>query len=354
MRISQFYLFVSSSFMACEHADAYSLIFDYNFVIHNAFTPSFVCFLSKLLNFVCQRTMLFMSKDYAEILPPKETGKVIPKVVHQTHRSWEALAPELLDNIEQLKRQNPDWEYRFYDDMAVESYILKHYGATILDYYRRIDVRYGAARADLFRYLLIYNEGGVYLDIKSSFATPIDSYLQPDDCFILSHWDNLKGQQHEGFGLFGGYADFPERGEYQQFHIEAVAGHPLLRAVLLAVLEAIDNYSPYTHNVGRWGVFHVTGPVIYSQAISRHLKSHKNVSYRLIDNGLCGDCKIVYNIYDHLPKGVHRTKIGSTYRTNRSPVVHPHGAWQWVSFNLYALVRGTAAQVRRWILNLKG
>lgn len=294
-----------------------------------------------------------MPKDYNQILPTRELGTTIPKVIHQTHNSWEILTPELLDNIAELKRKNPHWEHRFYDNEARESYIAKHYGATILDYYHRIDPRYGAARADLFRYLLIYNEGGVYLDIKSSFACPIDEYLQPTDSFILAHWDNLKGQQHEGFGLFGCYDEFPERGEYQQFHIEGVAGHPILRAVLLNVLQTIDNYSPYTHNVGSWGVFQLTGPVIYSQTIMRYLHTHEPTHYRLIDNGLIGGGQIIYNIYDHLPKGEHRKKLGSTYRINRFPVVRPRGLWQTISFGIYSLVRCTAAQLRRWVLGLK-
>lgn len=33
----------------------------------------------------------------------------------------------------------------------------------MLDYYKRIDDSYGAIKADLFRYLLIYKEGGYIL-----------------------------------------------------------------------------------------------------------------------------------------------------------------------------------------------
>ncbi len=37
--------------------------------------------------------------------------------------------------------------------------------------------RYGVVLADIFRYLVIYNEGGVYLDIKSTVNRPLDEII---------------------------------------------------------------------------------------------------------------------------------------------------------------------------------
>ena len=49
---------------------------------------------------------------------------------------------------------------------------------------------YGAAKADLFRYLLIYAYGGVYLDLKSTVEKPLSESLSGNESFILSHWAN--------------------------------------------------------------------------------------------------------------------------------------------------------------------
>lgn len=76
---------------------------------------------------------------------------------------------------------NPGWEHRLYDDADIEAFIRESYGDEILAYYHRIDRRYGAARADLFRYLLLYRLGGVYLDIKSTTVRPLDEVLRPDE-----------------------------------------------------------------------------------------------------------------------------------------------------------------------------
>ena len=39
--------------------------------------------------------------------------------------------------------------------------------------------------ADVFRYLAVYREGGVYLDVKSTVTCPLDEVLSPDDWAVF-------------------------------------------------------------------------------------------------------------------------------------------------------------------------
>ena len=64
------------------------------------------------------------------------------------------------------------------DDADINEYIGRAYGERLLGEFNRISPSYGATRADFFRYLLLYREGGVYLDIKSSMERPLDEVLQ--------------------------------------------------------------------------------------------------------------------------------------------------------------------------------
>src|ERR1700761_9643839 len=98
--------------------------------------------------------------------PALELGQQIPRIIHQTFRSRD-LNPEILASVSEMKAANPGWDYRFYDDSDVRDYIASNYGSDFVDYLEALNPRYGAARADLFRYLLMYRDGGVYLDIKS-------------------------------------------------------------------------------------------------------------------------------------------------------------------------------------------
>jgi len=102
-----------------------------------------------------------------------EMSETIPRIIHQTFPSKENLLPEISNNIAKICKMNPDWEYRLYDDFDIEERLFHYYGAKILKIYRRINRGYGAARADFFRYLILYAEGGVYLDIKSTLTRPL-------------------------------------------------------------------------------------------------------------------------------------------------------------------------------------
>lgn len=163
-------------------------------------------------------------------LPRVERGVTIPKIIHQTYKSRD-LPPQFQASIDQLKAANPGWDYRFYDDSDIAKFISTFYGPHILKYYERINPQYGPARADLFRYLLLYKYGGVYLDIKSTFTKPIDEVVQTDDQYLLAQWCNRKDEKHEGFGMQS-ELNMTDGGEFQQWHIISAPGHPFLRAVI--------------------------------------------------------------------------------------------------------------------------
>lgn len=202
---------------------------------------------------------------WEDILPRVDPGCRIPKIIHQTYPGT-VLPDPLRGNVADLVRANPGWDHRLYDDRAIERFISDHYPEGILAAYLRIRPEYGAARADLFRYLAVYRLGGVYLDIKSRFIRPIDEVVGGDEGILLSQWRNGEEDAHQGFGLHRELAHI-SGGEFQQWHIIAAPGHPFLRAVILRVLSNLDRYSPWTFGVGRIGVFRLTGPIAYTLAI---------------------------------------------------------------------------------------
>jgi mannosyltransferase OCH1-like enzyme len=202
----------------------------------------------------------------------------IPKIIHQTVADKSKLHQVFLDNVSRLKDRNRNWDHRLYDDREVREFIVDSYGSEMVGRYDRLNPLYGAARADLFRYLLLYKFGGVYLDIKSTATKPLDDVLNADDAYLLSHWRNKLGQRFEGWGLY-----FPEcgpDGEYQQWHIVASAGHPFLEAVIQKVTRNIDTYDLASAGVGKAGVVKTTGPLAYTLAIKSIQAKH---AYRHVD-----------------------------------------------------------------------
>ena len=229
----------------------------------------------------------------------KETGHQIPKIIHQVYFNDKNLPEEIRQNITTLKKMNSDWEYRLYDDDKMQAYVSDHY-PEVLKYYNQINPKYGAAKADFFRYLVIYREGGVYLDIKSSLSKPLNEIIKPDDCYILARWPDTTGKHF----YEGKFVD-----EFQQWHIIATAGHPFLKAVIENVCLNIKKYNPFLHSKGFWGVLTTTGPIAYTLSILPILDEHK---YRL---GTNEDFNLVYSIFSAKKYTVHHQAIFKTHYT---------------------------------------
>jgi mannosyltransferase OCH1-like enzyme len=234
--------------------------------------------INKLLKLIANKFVTLRgslnNKSPINYVEKESTGLNIPKVVHQTY--YTKLLPfEIEANINKMKTDNPDWEFRLYDDQDIEKYISKHF-PNLLKFYKKIDLAYGAARADFFRYLVIYKEGGVYLDIKSGTSLQLNKILKNGDKYLLSNWPRhypkIMLGQHRGISN--------PIGEYQQWYIISVKGHPFLEQVINNVCNNIVNYNPFLHDFGSWGVFNLTGPIAYSEAIFPIINNYEHTLYK--------------------------------------------------------------------------
>lgn len=223
-------------------------------------------------------------------IPNLDIGSTYPKKVYQTYHSKE-LPVELRAAHNKLKKMNPDWEFILFDDDDIEHYIAENF-PLLLKFYKSIRFEYGAARADFFRYLLMYKEGGVYLDIKSTFTKPINELLSNKSGIILSHWDNeVRGEKHFRLGVHPELSN--KRGEYIQCVIITPPGHPYLRAVIENLICQIEHYDKKIHGVGCFGVLRVTGPIMFTNAISMVKDNRKDTICDLFKEGF------IYNVLEH-------------------------------------------------------
>ena len=278
-------------------------------------------------------------------VPLLQETEYLPKLIHQTFPS-KSLTPELQLNADALRALNPGWQWRLYDDADIQSFIRTAYGESVLALYEQIDPVYGAARADLFRYLLLYKEGGVYLDIKSAATRPLDSVLRPDERFIVSQWPSGPDAKFKGAGWHEETRHVAD-GEFQQWFIIASPGHPFLKAIIENVLRNITVYNPALHGVGKPAVLRVTGPIAYTLAIHPLLG---RFPHRRADAEK--DLGIQYSIFPTVDKGEHaHLRLFKTHYSQsktslvrltgwRAAVTGPLLAAEHVSRRLLKAVRG--------------
>lgn len=113
----------------------------------------------------------------------------IPKIIHQTYKN-ENFTKNMRDAVESWKKLNSDYEHRFYNDAAIREYIsefdVSEFNFTKEELVRCFDkLAVGAGRADLFRYCVLYNEGGVYTDIDTVCIISLNSFIEHDTDVVL-------------------------------------------------------------------------------------------------------------------------------------------------------------------------
>jgi len=115
---------------------------------------------------------------------PSTRSKAIPRIIHQT---W--FEDITFDRYPQLARiqsswKNTGWIYRFWTDDTARQYIGENYPTRFLEAFDALI--HGAYKADLFRYLVLMKEGGIYADVDVMLEAPLDSFITPSMSFFAA------------------------------------------------------------------------------------------------------------------------------------------------------------------------
>jgi len=185
---------------------------------------------------------------------------MIPRIIHQTFPKKD-LPIEFANLIDNLKSDNPDYEHILYDDKDIEEFLSSNYDKEINRAYHKINPEYGPARSDFFRYLLLYKQGGIYIDVKTGFKRPLREIISDDDEYLVSSWPDAYWEPR----LKTGY------GEYQNLFIGCTPNHPFLLAVIKQCIKNINTASQKSS--GKFAVTLITGPLMYTSAIHPMMQS---------------------------------------------------------------------------------
>ena len=105
--------------------------------------------------------------------------KKIPRVIHKIIILDDMKTPEFDDSmksaIQSFKTHNPDYEIRIYNGEDCIEYIKKHYSDRELNSFMSLGSF--AYKADFMRMLILYNEGGIYSDMRQVCLIAFDDYF---------------------------------------------------------------------------------------------------------------------------------------------------------------------------------
>ena len=195
----------------------------------------------------------------------------IPRLIHQTCNSRRNLPDQIEESISNIQFQNPNWSHIIYDANDREDFIRTEYGKEFLDLYLLIDRKYGACRADFFRYLLMYKQGGVYLDIKSGLKKKLDEVLKEDDSMVVCPWPTAI--ENVNTSTWGIHRQLPIP-EFQNWFLISSQNNSIMYEVIERVTKNLRDYRPFSDGVGRIGVLKISGPIIFTQTLIESKNFH--------------------------------------------------------------------------------
>ncbi|MEO0634383.1 MAG: glycosyltransferase [Pseudomonadota bacterium] len=117
--------------------------------------------------------------------PARRTGGggAIPRVIHQTFETA-TVPPGMARAADTWSALNPGFVWQFHDAVDRRTFIERHYGGDVARAYAQLSN--GAFQADLWRYCLLHEQGGVYADIDMVCLADLESLLSPEDRFVAA------------------------------------------------------------------------------------------------------------------------------------------------------------------------
>lgn len=207
----------------------------------------------------------------------------IPKKIIFSAPDKNNLHPKVKKNLDNLSAKNQDWEILVFDDNDIANFIKENFDNFYLDLFKIVNPKLGPAKADLFRYLYILKNGGVYLDLKSTINPRLNDIIKKDDDFIVSSW----GKTHSGWGI---HKEIGKIKEFQQWFIISSPNNDIFRSLIDRCILNLSFYNKGIFGLGKNGVVRSTGPIPFTQEMIRAKKRN----WRRINSE---DDGLVYSIF---------------------------------------------------------
>ena len=164
---------------------------------------------------------------------------MIEKNIFQT---WHTKTlPSIIQKKIQIFRDiNPEYQYHLCLDSDMDAFVNEHFPGEISECYNRLNII--VAKADFWRYLVLYKYGGIYLDIDSCINCPLSSIITDTDSAVITAENNP--------------------GMFVQWMLCFQSGHPILKRTIDLIVRNIQ--TPRFPN----DIHRMTGPTVYSEAIN--------------------------------------------------------------------------------------
>ena len=238
--------------------------------------------------------------------------KEIPKIIIQTWKNKDTSRFKALQDS--VKNYNPDFEYKFFTDEDIETFLKENYPSYLI-IYNQLPIK--IMKIDFFRYIAVYHYGGFYLDLdvechkslepltKYSCVFPIENLLYKHVCKVNKELGRYKNHDCEKYKYDVG-----------QYAFGAAKNHPFLRDLVENIASNIDVINEEYKKIinsnkpdTKFLVYYSTGPDYVSHLYYEYKKTKypsQGYNVELLHGGFDERTK-AYNLFKFGEYGKHKT-----------------------------------------------
>lgn len=202
----------------------------------------------------------------------------IPRIIHQTYSSYDNIPDCVKKVMKENEKNNPQYTFKFYDDDAIVEYIKYNTSQQTYEAFSKLNPKCGACKADFFRYIILYKEGGVYADIKTKFKVNLDDWIHKNTKLKLTLWPWLTHSHLDKYYHKDSKPKSNNR-EINQAVLIFPPKHPLMKEVIDKMILNIEEQHVTQE---RKSVLETTGPHLFTSVIAPQLD---NYDIELMEDG---------------------------------------------------------------------
>lgn len=200
----------------------------------------------------------FIIPAQSDAYSPTDKAQKIPRIIWQTNFTDKASLPVYLNYLFNRIMSRP-YEYRYVSTEERLRYIEANMSEEISNAYKRLVN--GASQADLWRLLVLYMEGGIYMDIDAHLVWPLSKIIKAEDEEVF-----LLNKKH-----------------YTNYFIASAPSNPILKEAIDIVIDNINN------NRIEGGVYNMTGPGVMNQALENKIFNDRFYRYTCIQGSFTNE-----------------------------------------------------------------
>lgn len=184
-----------------------------------------------------------------------DRGWAIPSTVYQTWTE-NAFGRSHRRSLQQLRHRNPEFSFVLYDDAIIEDYMRQSYADhPIFKIFSGAEL--GPMRTDIWRYCILYERGGIYLDISKSIGLALSRLITPGTSAVIS-WEG-KTSAFNPSETARAVLQHPDK-VMLNWALMTSPRHPLLKRVIDGIVDKYPRYKGQIFAKPKQAILDFTGP----------------------------------------------------------------------------------------------